>query len=119
MHPHPQRLFALAAVAAACRRALLQRSERCWTRSASAQGPRAAPRSSAVRDASGCAFRPHRRLPALARPLRRGPRIPADNRSGAGANGVTHLRLEQVVDGLAVYGAYVKAAVTHAANWSK
>ena len=32
-------------------------------------------------------------------------------RSGAGANGVTHLRLEQVVDGLAVYGAYVKAAV--------
>ena len=32
-------------------------------------------------------------------------------RSGAGANGVTHLRLEQVVDGLAVHGAYVKAAV--------
>ena len=32
-------------------------------------------------------------------------------RSGAGASGVTHLRLEQVVDGLAVHGAYVKAAV--------
>ena len=32
-------------------------------------------------------------------------------RSGAGANGVTHLRLEQVVDGLAVHGAYAKAAV--------
>ena len=32
-------------------------------------------------------------------------------RSDAGANGVTHLRLEQEVDGLAVHGAYVKAAV--------
>lgn len=32
-------------------------------------------------------------------------------RSGAGAHGVTHLRIEQVVDGLAVHGAYLKAAV--------
>ena len=32
-------------------------------------------------------------------------------RSGAGAHGVTHLRMEQVVDGLTVHGAYVKAAV--------
>ena len=32
-------------------------------------------------------------------------------RSGAGANGVTHVRMEQVVDGLVVHGAYVKAAV--------
>ena len=28
-----------------------------------------------------------------------------------GARGVTHVRLEQQVDGLSVYGAYVKAAV--------
>lgn len=32
-------------------------------------------------------------------------------RDGPGANGVTHTRLEQVVDGLSVHGAYVKAAV--------
>ncbi|MES2101636.1 MAG: M36 family metallopeptidase [Pseudomonadota bacterium] len=32
-------------------------------------------------------------------------------RSGAGAHGVTHLRIEQVVDGLTVHGAYLKAAV--------
>jgi extracellular elastinolytic metalloproteinase len=32
-------------------------------------------------------------------------------RSGAGAHGVRHVRLEQVVDGLPVYGAYFKAAV--------
>ena len=32
-------------------------------------------------------------------------------RSDVAANGVTHLRLEQEVDGLAVHGAYVKAAV--------
>ena len=31
--------------------------------------------------------------------------------SGAGANGVTHVRMEQVIDGLVVHGAYVKAAV--------
>jgi extracellular elastinolytic metalloproteinase len=32
-------------------------------------------------------------------------------RSSLGAHGVTHLRMEQVVDGLAVHGAYAKAAV--------
>jgi hypothetical protein len=32
-------------------------------------------------------------------------------RSSLGAHGVTHLRMEQVVDGLSVYGAYAKAAV--------
>jgi extracellular elastinolytic metalloproteinase len=32
-------------------------------------------------------------------------------RSSAGAHGVTHVRMEQVVDGLTVHGAYVKAAV--------
>ncbi|MDP3762108.1 MAG: M36 family metallopeptidase [Ramlibacter sp.] len=32
-------------------------------------------------------------------------------RSSLGAHGVTHLRMEQVVDGLNVYGAYAKAAV--------
>lgn len=32
-------------------------------------------------------------------------------RSSAGAHGVTHVRLEQVVGGLAVHGAYAKAAV--------
>jgi extracellular elastinolytic metalloproteinase len=32
-------------------------------------------------------------------------------RSSLGAHGVTHLRMEQVVDGLVVHGAYVKAAV--------
>ena len=32
-------------------------------------------------------------------------------RSSLGAHGVTHLRMEQVVDGLTVYGAYAKAAV--------
>jgi extracellular elastinolytic metalloproteinase len=32
-------------------------------------------------------------------------------RGSAGAHGVTHVRMEQVVDGLAVHGAYVKAAV--------
>ena len=34
-------------------------------------------------------------------------------RSGAGAHGVTHLRMEQVVDGLTVHGAYLKAAVNN------
>jgi extracellular elastinolytic metalloproteinase len=32
-------------------------------------------------------------------------------RGGTGANGVTHVRMEQVVDGLTVHGAYLKAAV--------
>jgi len=32
-------------------------------------------------------------------------------RSSAGAHGVTHVRMEQVVDGLQVHGAYVKAAI--------
>lgn len=32
-------------------------------------------------------------------------------RSSLGAHGVTHLRMEQVVDGLSVYGAYAKAAI--------
>jgi len=31
--------------------------------------------------------------------------------TNAGANGVTHLRLEQQIDGVSVYGAYIKAAV--------
>ena len=32
-------------------------------------------------------------------------------RSGPGANGMTHVRMEQVVDGLTVQGAYLKAAI--------
>jgi len=31
--------------------------------------------------------------------------------TNAGANGVTHLRLEQQIDGVTVYGAYIKAAI--------
>ena len=109
MHPHPQRLFALAAVAAASSAGSPQSVRALLDSISDRRNTRAAP-GRPLFDASGCSFRPHRRLPALARPLRRGPRIPAHNRSGAGANGVTHLRLEQVVDGLAVHGAYVRPA---------
>lgn len=112
METTPKHLFAMPALVAALMSAGL----------ALAQAPLALDRSAAqvTRAAAGRALTP----PSAAAPadivaghLRGQGRADAvlaslrTARSGAGAHGVTHLRIEQVVDGLTVHGAYLKAAV--------
>ena len=112
MHSAPRRVFALSALAAAM----------MSTGFAMAQGPVGLDRSAAkiARSEAGRALTAaSTAAPAdiVAGHLRNSGRSEAliaslrTVRSGPGANGMTHVRMEQVVDGLTVQGAYLKAAI--------
>lgn len=112
MQLHPQRLFALAAIAAALSVGApaigqsavgLDQRPAQITRAEPSRPLFAMPAASAS-DITAGYLRMRGRSDAVLASLR-------TTRSSVGANGVTHLRLEQVVDSLAVHGAYVKAVV--------
>jgi Zn-dependent metalloprotease len=71
---------------------------------AEAGRPLTTPSNAAPAEIAAGYLRGHGRADAVLASLR-------SARSGAGAHGVTHLRMEQVVDGLTVHGAYLKATV--------
>jgi hypothetical protein len=111
MHLHPKQLFALTAIVVALSASPAIGQSAIGLDQRPAEVTRAEPGrplfampGAAPSDITAGYLRSRGRSDAVLASLR-------TTRSGAGANGVTHLRLEQVVDGLAVHGAYVKAAV--------